>query len=92
MDRARTALDQGDAQALWRMMDEHARRFPEGALREERQAWRAVAACRLTHADAAARATRFLGAHPRSAQAAKVRRACDGLLVDPVTESPSDAG
>ncbi len=92
MDRARAALDRGDANALWSMMDEHARRFPDGALREEREAWRAVAACRLTHANAAARATRFLDAHPRSAQAAKVRRACDGLLVDRVTESPSSSG
>lgn len=77
MDRARGALDRGDAHALWQLMDEHARRFPTGALAEERQAWRAVAACGLGHAHAAARAERFLAAHPRSPQADKVRRACE---------------
>ena len=86
MDRARAALEGGDARTLWRMMDEHARRFPTGALAEERQAWRAVAACRLGHSDAAARAGRFLRAHPRSAQARKVRRACDGLPFDRMTD------
>lgn len=86
MDRARATLEGGDARTLWRMMDEHARRFPTGALAEERQAWRAVAACRLGHPDAATRARRFLRAHPRSAQARKVRRACDGLPFDRMTD------
>lgn len=77
MERARAALEQADAQALWRLMDQHARRFPSGALREERQAWQAVAACRLGHPRAAVRAREFLAAHPRSPQADKVRRACE---------------
>jgi len=94
MDRARAALERDDAAALGRMMDEHARRFPEGALREERRAWRAVADCRLDRPGAASQAARFLRDHPRSAQAAKVRRACacDGSAVDRVTDATPSAG
>jgi hypothetical protein len=77
MDRARVALEQGDAQTLLRLTSEHARRFPAGALVEEREAWQAIVACRLGHAGASAQAERFLRAHPRSAQADKLRRACE---------------
>lgn len=77
MDRARAALEQGDAEALWRLTTEHARRFPDGALVEEREAWQAIAACRLGHARAAAHADRFLRTYPRSAQADELRRACE---------------
>ncbi|MCX4247614.1 hypothetical protein [Paraliomyxa miuraensis] len=80
MDRARTALERDDARVLWRLLDEHERRFPRGALVEERSAWRAVAACRLHHADAAARAGRFVREHPGSAQVAKVRQACPNAI------------
>jgi hypothetical protein len=80
MDRARAALERDDADALWRLTGEHARRFPDGALVEEREAWQAIAACRLGHARAAARAEAFLRAHPRSAQADKLRRACAAAM------------
>jgi hypothetical protein len=80
MDRARAALERDDSEALWRLTSEHARRFPAGALVEEREAWQALAACRLGHAHAAAHADRFLRAYPRSAQAGKVRRACESAL------------
>jgi hypothetical protein len=80
MDRARTALERDDAAALWRLTSEHARRFPVGALVEEREAWQAIAACRRGHARAAAHAARFLRAYPRSAQADKVRRACETAI------------
>lgn len=83
MDRARAALEQDDADALWRLTAEHARRFPDGALVEEREAWQAIAACRLARAGAAARAEAFLAAHPRSAQADKLRRACAAVLHKP---------
>ncbi len=76
MDRAREALERNDAQALWRLTDEHARRFDGGPMSEERRAWRAVAACWLGHADGRALADRFTAAYPRSAQASKVSRAC----------------
>jgi hypothetical protein len=80
MDRARAALEQGDAELLARLTDEHARRFPDGALVEEREAWQAIATCRLDRAGAAARAEAFLAAHPRSAQADKLRRACAAAI------------
>lgn len=80
MERASVALERGEARTLWRLLEEHARRFPTGALAEERDAWRAVAACWLRHADAASRITDFLRAHPRSAQAAKVRTACKTIV------------
>jgi len=77
MDRARAALERDDARVLLRLTGEHARRFPAGALVEEREAWQAIAGCRLGDAGASARADRFLRTHPRSAQADKVRRACE---------------
>lgn len=80
MDRARAALEHDDAEALFRLTREHGRRFPDGALVEERQAWQAIAACRLGHADAATRADAFLRAHARSAQADKLRRACASAI------------
>lgn len=80
MDRARAALEQGDADALWRLTREHGRRFPDGALVEEREAWQAIAACELGHANAATRAEAFLRARARSAQADKLRRACAAAL------------
>lgn len=76
MQRARAALSQKDASLLWKVLDEHARRFPSGALTQERQAWRAVAACRLGHADASTRAARFLRAHPDSPQVSRVQSEC----------------
>lgn len=80
MDRARAALEQDDADALWRLTREHGRRFPAGALVEEREAWQAIAACRLGHANAATRAETFLRAHARSAQVDKLRRACASAI------------
>lgn len=75
--RARAALiDAKPEQALARL-DEHARRFPDGVLSEERQALRAVALCeagRDTDGDAAANA--FLRDHPHAALAQRVRSAC----------------
>jgi hypothetical protein len=75
--QARAALiDERPEQALTRLAD-HARRFPDGVLAEERQALRAVALCEAGHdaeGDAAARS--FLGEHPQAALAQRVRSAC----------------
>lgn len=76
MDRARAALEDDDAVMLWSLTTEHARRFPTGALSEERRAWQAVAACALGRSDAQARAAEFLRRHAGSAQAPRVREAC----------------
>jgi hypothetical protein len=58
-------------------LDEHARRFPRGALSEERDAARVLALCAQGRApDARASASAFVAANPRSPFAAQVRRAC----------------
>ncbi|MDC0723607.1 hypothetical protein [Nannocystis bainbridge] len=62
-------------QALTRLAD-YQQRFPGGALREEAAALRAVALCAAGREDGAAAATAFLGAHPGSLSAERVRRAC----------------
>ena len=76
MERARAALTRGDTTELSRLLRLHAERFPHGALTEEREAWRAVAACRKQSKDASSRASRFLREHPDSPQAARVRKEC----------------
>jgi hypothetical protein len=75
--QARTALLDGQPEQALLRLGEHARRFPDGVLSEERQALRAVALCeagRDTEGDAAARA--FLLEHPHAALAQRVRSAC----------------
>lgn len=75
--QARAALIEGEPSRALGRLDEHARRFPDGVLSEERQALRAVALCeagREAEGDAAARA--FLRAHPQAALAERVRNAC----------------
>jgi hypothetical protein len=67
LDVARTALGRGDGANALAACDEHARKYPRGALAEEREAI-AVQALVLEHRgdDARARAERFRKAHPRS--------------------------
>jgi hypothetical protein len=67
LDVARTALGRGDGANALAACDEHARKFPRGALGEEREAI-AVQALVLEHRtdDARARAERFRKTHPRS--------------------------
>lgn len=75
--QARTALIDGQPEQALVRLGEHARRFPDGILSEERQALRAVALCeagRDAEGDAAARA--FLLEHPHAALAQRVRSAC----------------
>src|SRR5262249_4982007 len=58
-------------------MDERDRRFPDGALAEERDAARVLALSQLGRtADACVNAARFVEAHPLSPQASTVRAAC----------------
>jgi hypothetical protein len=67
LDVARTALGRGDGANALSACDEHGKRFPRGALAEEREAI-AVQALVLEHRteDARARATLFRKTHPRS--------------------------
>lgn len=75
--QARAALDGNDGRAALRALDEHATRFPNGALSEERSAVRVLALCaagRLEEARSQARA--FLSARPQSPMAEQLRRSC----------------
>ncbi|AKF05678.1 hypothetical protein [Sandaracinus amylolyticus] len=74
---AHRALRAHDATRALALLDDHAARFPQGALREERAATRVLALCEagLTAA-ARTEADRFLAAHPRSMHAARVRASC----------------
>ena len=75
--RARAALIDGQPEQALTRLGEHARRFPEGVLSEERKALRAVALCEAGRdADGEAAAQAFLREHPQAALAQRVRSAC----------------
>lgn len=57
----------------------HARRYPSGALVQEREALRAVALCAMGDGGARAKADAFIAAHPESPLVTKVRAACADL-------------
>jgi len=76
---AQSALHAGDSTKALSLLDEHAKRFPSGALVEERQASRVQALCmagRTAEARDVARA--FLASHPGSPAAIQVRASCGG--------------
>lgn len=74
--RARAAIARHDGAAALAILDEHARLFPDGQLREERLANRVSALCALGERERAhAEATSFLAAHPGSVQVGAVRAA-----------------
>ncbi len=74
LESARASLERDPAAAL-RATRAHARRFPNGALAEEREVLAIDAAWRLGERDRARqRAERFLARHGRSAHAEKVRQ------------------
>ncbi|HSO31179.1 MAG TPA: hypothetical protein VLT33_01650, partial [Labilithrix sp.] len=74
---AHASLSGGDPAAALSLLDDHARRFPNGALSEDRAAARVHALCAQGRAsDARAAASAFVAAHPRSALAPAVRRSC----------------
>ncbi|MFO7562854.1 MAG: outer membrane protein assembly factor BamD [Enhygromyxa sp.] len=76
---ARTALKSGDTEAALARLDEHADRFPKGALRSERELSRITALCEAGRLDAAeAAARRFIAKHPGSTQAKRLRDTCIG--------------
>jgi outer membrane protein assembly factor BamD (BamD/ComL family) len=71
------ALKAGDAASALDALDEHARRFPNGILAEERASQRVVALCSAGRiAEAQAEGERFLREHPLSPAATRVRGAC----------------
>jgi hypothetical protein len=78
LKRAKLALSRGEAKRAASLLDEHARRFPDGVLLQERQALRVVALCDAGElARGREEAKRFLSAHPKAALAERVRAACE---------------
>jgi hypothetical protein len=79
LQEAHGALQMNDGARALRLLEEHTRRFPNGALGEESEAARVFALCQVGRADEARDvAGRFLREHPRSPLAPRVSRACDG--------------
>ena len=78
LGRGQTALAGGDARGALGWVDRHARRFPSGALVEERERLAIEALLRLgRRTDAEARAERFHRRFPRSVQWPRVRELLD---------------
>jgi hypothetical protein len=74
---AQKHLHRGDARGALAVLSEHARRYPAGALSEEREASRVFALCGLGDAAGARRhAERFLRRAPNSPFAERVRASC----------------
>jgi hypothetical protein len=83
---AHAAMRGGQAARALALLDEHARRFPKGALGEERDAARVAALCALGRvAEARAAADRFLRASPVSPHAGRVRASCGGSPAAPAS-------
>jgi hypothetical protein len=76
---AQEAIERHDGRGAMALLAEHARRFPEGQLREERFAFRVSALCELGETERARReATSFLDVFPVSVHAPRVRSSCAG--------------
>jgi hypothetical protein len=75
---AQEALRAGDLDGALRLLDAHARRFPAGALAEERRAAHAIAVCRKSGVGAGARAEAeaFVREVPSSPLVERVGAAC----------------
>ncbi len=79
--RMSAALRGHDPKGALKAVAEHARRFPNGALAEEREVERIVALCALGRREDAARATdRFTRAYPASSHEARIRAECAPAL------------
>ncbi len=76
LEQADADLRRGDTEAALDRLNEHATRYPSGALAEEREGVRAIALCRGGKAEGKALADRLLGATHKSALANRVRAAC----------------
>jgi hypothetical protein len=79
LEGARAALGRGDSEAALRALSEHAQRFPQGALVEERLASQVFAFCGLgRRADAARAAAELLRRAPASPLRGRVQASCAG--------------
>jgi len=78
LSRATSALRTGDLAAALRALDEHARRYPHGVLREERRAARAQALCGVGRfAEGRAELEGLPAQSPTAARAQQICRAAD---------------
>lgn len=81
LGQAERALAANEPNRALESLAEHERRFPEGALREERQAARVLALCELGRTeDARALARRFVTHSPGSVLVPRLRRSCAAPL------------
>ncbi|HTQ05678.1 MAG TPA: hypothetical protein VMI54_17570, partial [Polyangiaceae bacterium] len=79
LQHAERALAASDPNAALAWLGEHERRFPSGALREERQAAKVLAFCALGRvAEARGLARAFLSASPGSVLVPRLERSCVG--------------
>lgn len=78
MRAASAALTANDIPRTLNMLSQHAERFPDGALREERRALRVISLCKQGRSHfALVERDEFLSSSPRSPLTARVREACE---------------
>lgn len=78
MRAASAALARNDIHRTLTLLSEHAERFPDGALREERRALRVISLCKQGRSHfALAERDELLSSSPRSPLTARVREACE---------------
>jgi hypothetical protein len=78
MRAASAALASNNVQRTLNLLAEHADRFPDGALREERRALRVISLCKQGRSRfALAERDELLSSSPRSPLTARVREACE---------------
>ena len=75
VDQIERSLRDGDSQSAARLTKEHEKRFPQGALVEEREGAGVLARC-LSGAGATSGANAFLAAHPKSPMRTRISAAC----------------
>jgi hypothetical protein len=86
LEQAHAAMRSGQAVRALGLLEDHARRYPNGALGEERDATRISALCSLGRvAEARDVADRFLRVSPLSPHAGRVRASCGGSQSAPVS-------
>jgi hypothetical protein len=77
LEGADAELRRGDAEAALAQLAEHAAKYPQGALADEREGIRAIALCRAGRSsEGKPLAERFLSATRKSSLATRVRTAC----------------
>jgi hypothetical protein len=78
MRAASAALSKNDIPRTLNLLADHAERFPDGALREERRALRVISLCKQGRSHfALVERDEFLSSSPRSPLTARVREACE---------------